>query len=67
MLATITFLSCLELIGLVVLAVLLVAAFVYWISHGGFIGWWMANDVMRLLGAVLSAIGEAIMGILRRD
>jgi len=57
----------LQLVGLVAVALLLVATFAYWISHGGLIGWWLANDVMNWLGVVLSAIGEAIMGIIRKD
>lgn len=67
MLATITFVACFQLVGLVVLAAILAVAFAYWVNCGGFIGWWIASDMMNALGVVLSAIGEVILGMLRAD
>ena len=60
MFAVVTVLGVLKLLGLLGLAFIALAAALHWMSYGGFIGFWMANDMIHLLGVILTAIGEAI-------
>jgi hypothetical protein len=60
LLATITFSGIMTIIGLVLVLLLACVAFSHWISCGGILGWWMANQCFELIGLIIQAIFEAI-------
>jgi hypothetical protein len=60
MLAVVTFLGVMKVIGLIGALMLVLGLFVYAIEAGGIFGWWMANDMIDIAGHILTAIGEAI-------
>ena len=60
LIASLTFAGVGWAIVLVIGLLLTLAAFASWISHGGIIGWWMANSMMELIGVILKALIECI-------
>lgn len=62
--ATVTVGGVLTIIGLVVLFVIVLAAFGHWVGQGGILGWWMANQMFELLGVILQAIFACIAAML---
>ena len=60
LLASLTFGGVCWAIVLVVGLFLTLVAFGSWITHGGIIGWWMANSMMELIGVILKALIECI-------
>lgn len=64
MFAVVTVLGLLKFTGLLAALVMVVSLFVWAINSGGFLGWWMANDMLNIAGVILEAIGTAITSLL---
>jgi hypothetical protein len=52
--------SLLLIVLLVVLLAVFVASFAFWVQHGGFLGFYMASQMMDIIGAILVALAHAI-------
>jgi len=45
---------------LIVLLAVFVACFAFWVGHGGFLGFYMASQMVDVVGAILVALSHAI-------
>ena len=52
--------SLLFVVLLLVLLAVFVSCFVFWVQHGGFLGFYMASQMVDIIGTILMALAHAI-------